>query len=84
MRRRPGLETEIERKQRKMDRALFELAELIVLEANNEERARMPQLSWRYHTALILKWAVYEGKSEDLIQRQRWSCVRDVSSVSSS
>ena len=39
-------EVEIERKQREMDRALFELAELIMLEATNEERARMPQLPW--------------------------------------
>ena len=76
-------QAEIERNQREMVRALFELAELIVLKANNEECARMPRLPWRYHAALFLKWAVDEGKSEDLIQRQRWSCVRDINSGSS-
>ena len=62
-------QAEIERKQSEMDRALYELAELIMLESTNEERARMPQLPWRYHAALFLKWAVNEGKSEDPIQR---------------
>ena len=76
-------QAEIERKQMEMDHALLELAELIMLEATNEERARIPQLPWRYHAALFLKWAVDEGKSEEPIQRQRWSCVRDVSSGSS-
>ena len=81
--RRPD-QAEIEKKRSEMDCALYELTQLIMLESTNEERARMPQLPWRYHAALFLKWAVDEGISEDPIQRQRWSCVRDVTSGSSS
>ena len=65
---------EIEQKRREMDHAMFDLAELIVMEATNEERARMRQ-PWRYHAEMVLQWAVGEAKSADPLRSQRWSCV---------
>ena len=65
---------EIEQKRREMDHAMFELAELILMEATNEERARMRQ-PWRYHAEMVLQWAVGEAKSADPLRSQRWSCV---------
>ncbi|XBI84481.1 hypothetical protein VPH35_092779 [Triticum aestivum] len=60
--------------QRRIDLETELLAEIIVLEAMEEEKSRMPQ-PWKQKPAKIFQWAVTEAKSADPVQNHRWACV---------